>query len=45
MRALLASVAVTATLLTSQAVAQEQQKQETKGGETVPKSGSAGGRT
>ena len=45
MRALLTSVVVAAALLTSQASAQEQQKQEIRKEETVPKSGSAGGRT
>jgi hypothetical protein len=45
MRALLTSVMVAAALLTSQASAQEQQKQEIKKEETVPKSGSAGSRT
>jgi hypothetical protein len=45
MRALLPSVVITAALLSSQAVAQEQQKQEIKKEETVPKSGSAGSRT
>jgi hypothetical protein len=45
MRAFLALVAVTAVLSSSHAFAQDQQKEEIKKEETVPKSGSAGGRT
>src|SRR6476659_6693789 len=45
MRAFLTSVAVTALLLTGQASAQEQAKEEVKKDQTVPKSGSAGGQT
>jgi hypothetical protein len=45
MRALLTSVAVTATLLSNPAFAQDQQKDGIKKEGTVPKSGSAGSRT
>ena len=45
MRTLLTSVAVTAILLSNPAFALDQQKEEIKKEETVPKSGSAGGRT
>ena len=45
MRALLTSVAVTAILLSNPSFAQDQQKEEIKKEETVPKSGSAGSRT
>jgi len=45
MRALLALVMVATVLPGSQALSQDQQKEEVKKEETVPKSGSAGGRT
>lgn len=45
MRPLLTSVAVTAILLGNPAFAQDQRKEEVKKEETVPKSGSAGGKT
>ena len=45
MRAFLTSVAVAALLLSGQASAQDQAKEEIKKDQTVPKSGSAGGQT